>query len=360
MLVNMANSARRCRPLSEWPEPDRAAWAHAHRPKEPTQPGGLAAHWSSQRSRKAAIGYGRFLSWLGNRGWLAPEQPSGDRVTPVQFEAYISDLSLRNRGFTVYRRSRELYDAIRVMAPDRDWRWLQHAVVTLRSKVRHVRNKLGRLSTPSELVALGQSLMAEAEAAPRWTLLRRAVRYRDGLMIAVLGHSLLPLRNHAAIAVERHLRKVGGLFWLHIAPSETKTQSTFETALPEGLSVRTELYLRRYRPILLSRAGRSPAPPLDALWISEEALPMTERSVQSRVRAHTRAAFGEPLPPQWFRVAGGLIEDPALRNAWGISDHPPPTSLKKQKPDRRTAQAIAAEGEVNTEAPEIHSQTEPV
>jgi len=178
----------RCLPVEEWPAPDRDAWAKAIAPDDLLDPGGLGGHWSLASRRKTSKGYGRFLAWLEQMGLLDPSCSPADRVTPELATAYVEHLFASNRGYTVLCRAQELYDAIRVMAPDRDWTWLRKLGSAIRSRTTPARNKEGLIQSPAALADLGAKLMTQAESDANLTLLQRAVRYRDGLMIAFLAY----------------------------------------------------------------------------------------------------------------------------------------------------------------------------
>ena len=229
------------------------------------------------------------------------------------------------------------------MAPERDWSWLRSAAAVLRSRAKSVRNKRARLRAPHELTALGRSLMLEAEAACNWTALQRAIQFRDGLVIVLLAYRPLRLRNFAALALDRHLTRHGNRFWIHIPASETKSSRVFEAPMPEALNAQLERYLSYYRPILLNRGGRRAAAELDALWVSEVGTAMAGISIHKRIRKHTRAAFGEPVPPHWFRDAAATsiaIEDPLhVRGIVSILGHASLDTAEQHYIQARTIEA---------------------
>jgi hypothetical protein len=322
MMMTSNRSPSRCWRVEEWPTSDRAAWQRAQKPGDLLEDGGFASRWSKNTSRKTASGYGRFLGWLSHHGLLDPDSAPAGRITRACVDAYIKELAEVNGGYTLFCRTQELYDAIRVMAPDRDWRWLCRLAGTLRSRAVSVKNKRARLRPAGELVELGRRLMNEAERRPGWSPLRRAVHYRDGLMIALLAHRPLRLGNYTATAVGRHLVRHAAGYWLSFTALETKNRRVFEAPIPISLGSFLDRYLGHYRPILLTRGDRQPAAKLNALWVSEAATPMAQISIHNRIRKHTRAVFGAALPPHWFRDASVTtiaIEDPVhVRSAMNI------------------------------------------
>ena len=290
---------RRCLAVEDWPTPDRVAWASAIHAGDLLEPGGPAAHWSAASHRKTSSGYGRYLAWLQARGLLDFCCPPADRVTKELVAAYVDHLLAVNRGYTVLCRVQELYDAMRVMAPDRDWAWLRRIGSAIRSRTRPAKSKEGRVQAPDRLANLGMELMAWAEAATDQTPLQRAVLFRDGLMIALLAYRPIRISDFAAMAIGRQLVQQGCRYWLKV--EETKTRRLLEVAIPAAIQPGLERYLQHHRVVLLTGANRRPAPKTDALWVSETATPMAVISIHNRFRRHTRAAFGVAVSPHLFR-----------------------------------------------------------
>jgi len=79
--------ARRCLPVHEWPEPDRAAWAAAHRRGGLLDDDGLASSWAPPTSDLIARGYGTFLAFLARTGDFDPTAPPAARVTRPRIES---------------------------------------------------------------------------------------------------------------------------------------------------------------------------------------------------------------------------------------------------------------------------------
>jgi site-specific recombinase XerD len=291
-----------CLRVEDWPDPDREAWATAIHGGDFLEEGGPASHWSPASLRKTASGFGHYLAWLQDRGRLDPASLPADRVTKEQVSAYVEDLSARNRGYTILCRIQELYDAIRVMAPDRDWAWLRRIGSAIRSRTKPAKSKEGRVQTPGRLANLGLELMARADAATDQTPLQRAVLFRDGLMIALLAYRpALRISNLAAMAIGHHLVQQGSAYWLHFEAEEMKGRRMFEATVPADVRPGLDRYIQHYRVILLTGANRRPAAKTDALWVSETATPMAVISIHNRFRTHTRAAFGVAVPPHLFR-----------------------------------------------------------
>ena len=74
---------RRCLPVAQWPEADRAAWAAAHRRGGLLDDDGLAASWAPATNTIIAGGYGRFLSYLAETEGLDPTAVAPGSRSPV-------------------------------------------------------------------------------------------------------------------------------------------------------------------------------------------------------------------------------------------------------------------------------------
>ena len=308
------DETRSCLRVEHWPASDRGAWASAIHAGDLLEPGGPAGHWSAASRRKTSSGYGRYLVWLGARDLLDSSCPPADRVTKELVATYVDDLAACNRGYTVLCRVQELYDAIRVMTPDRDWAWLRRIGSAIRSRTKPAKSKLGRVPPPHLLAELGLDLMAQAQSAGDLTPLQRAVQFRDGLMIALLAFRPLRISNFSAITIGRQLVQQGNGYWLRFEVEEMKTRRVLEVGIPAAIRPNLERYLQHYRAMLLTKAGRRAPAETDALWVSETATPMAPISIHNRFRKRTKAAFGVPVSPHLFRDSAATavaIDGPA-------------------------------------------------
>jgi hypothetical protein len=215
MTCNSDNAATRCPRVEEWPPLHRRSWAAAFKKGGLFDEPGRAADWRPATTEKTRKGYGAWLNWMRARGGadcdLIDASRPEDFVTPDVVRAYIDHLAARRSSMTVYNRIQELYGAIRVMAPGRDWSWLKAAQDNLLGRARPSRNKLARLKDGALIEELGMRLMAEAEAAPKrdsragvgMTELQRALAFRDGLMIALLIRRPFRIKNFVSLKDRR-------------------------------------------------------------------------------------------------------------------------------------------------------------
>lgn len=154
-MAEFADGAiRRCLPVAQWPEPDRAAWATAHRRGGLLDDDGLAASWAPATNAIIAGGYGRFLSFLMRMGDLDSHQPPATRINRARVEAYVAELRERNHSSTVAARLLQLVRAAAVMAPNTDWTWLRRIRARLRRMATPARDDRARLMPAQTLIDL--------------------------------------------------------------------------------------------------------------------------------------------------------------------------------------------------------------
>jgi integrase len=295
-------------PVDSWPAGDRERWHKGVERGGLFGGGGAGASWSDASRFKTARGYDAWLRWLAAREQLDPKMKPDGRVTRERVASYVAELGTRLAPYTVLCRVQELYDALRVLAPEADWQWLAQLYRNLRKRVRPVRDKLSRLKPVDELAALGERLMDKAEAAPEWSARRRAVLYRDGLAITLLAYRVIRLKNLAMMRLGCHLTKIGDCWHIHFTAEETKSHVPYEAFFPPKLKPRLERYLDVHRPVLMrgeQADGRPDAKPihpeLDAVWVSEVGTHLEYGALERRIFVQTRDAFGRGLYPHMFR-----------------------------------------------------------
>jgi integrase len=272
--------------------------------------GGAGANWSEASRFKVARGYGYWLSWLANRNLCDPDLGPDDRVNRERVAAYVAEITPTRAPYTVLCRIEELYSAMRVMAPEADWDWLLELCRTLSARVRSIRDKFSRLKPIHELAALGERLMEEAETEAICSPTRRAVRFRDGLMIGLLAYRPVRQKNFTSMRLGQHLVKASGCWALLFGASETKTRVPYEAAFPAALAPKLERYLEVHWPVLMRGNGahhKGDAPPinpgLDAVWVSEVGTQLEQHALACRIVKLTRKAFGHSVSPHMFRDA---------------------------------------------------------
>jgi len=330
MIDPKKDPRRHCPRPEEWPIPDRCAWRAATTKGDILEPGGDGADWAPLSRRKIAKGYARWLTWLNTHQLLDPAAAPAARITPDRVRDYVLELKNINAPYTVLARVQELYQAIRVMAPERDWAWLRRIETRVRHGAVSVRNKRQRVVPSETLISYGVELMTTADDPESGSPVKRACRYRDGLMTALLAGRPLRRRNFARIEIGRHLvQDDNGEYWIRFEGHETKTGEPIEAPVPAALVPRLERYLTEFRPFLLQRAerkSRSAQRSDSSLWISVHGAAMTEIGIYFAISQLTKERFGHVVNPHLFRDSAATsiaIEDPEhvliVRNVLGHS-----------------------------------------
>ena len=338
MTICQEDPGRRCLKVDEWPPADQAAWATAIRPGHVLDDLGAASHWSPATLHKNRRGYGRWLTFLHGRNGIAPDQQPEDRVTKESVRRYLALLEEQDLApYTVVARIDELRAVISAMAPDGDRGWLNDLVTRLKRRALPTVNKRPRLKPSADLFRWGLGHMDAAEAATGRHANLFAVRYRDGLMVALLAARPLRLSNLASIRIGHHLVRNGDTWLLVFEAHEIKNRRPFETPVPEELVPYLERYLDLWRPLLIQ--GRQ----TDRLWTTRRGRPMGSKAAYDRITKVTKRAFGTPLNPHLFRDCFATtiaIEDPEhVRISASILGHASLATTEKYYNQARTLEA---------------------
>jgi site-specific recombinase XerC len=318
MSVPMTDPRRRVLSLPEWPDADRRAWQAAIAPADVpsfTQRS-AAAGLAAATLRKTMGGYGRWLGFLDRQGWLEPQMPAIDRVTPERVAAYFDELrAVGNADHTIIGRFQELEVALRLVGDGRDMSWLRKpGGVALRRRL-PMRRRLLVIPHSRDLYEWGIGMMTQAMtlAGPD----RRRVMLRDGLLIAIAAARGMRLRSLAGLQLGQHVvRATDGIWWVVLDEIDVKTEKPIEYPLPTSLQTWVERYLAVERQELL--AGRLET----AFWLNWSGRRLGLRGVEKRIRWWSEKRFGKEgtFGPHRFRHAIGTtgpIEDPAAAPASG-------------------------------------------
>jgi len=291
-----------CLKPEDWPRKCLCAWEGALSAPGLFDESKPAARWRPATVEKIRKGFGVYLHWLLWRGQLPANIDLAALVTLERARDFQEALTAIGRApLTIYNRLQELHFAMRALAPNHDWSWLGQAAKRMRRCAKPVRQKLPRLQPVEQLKRLGLGLMTEAISDPSLTNYKRALMYRDGLMITLLAHRPLRLKNFAALTIGKSLILDGGVGSISFSREEMKSKRPLETLLPDELAGALLTYLTGYRSWLVSHAHADSAGVSDAMWISNEGRGMTEDSIYKMIKRRTREAFGVDLSPHLFR-----------------------------------------------------------
>ncbi len=303
---------RACLKIAAWPMEDRTLWEVACRPADILEiDAGSRSQHSRISNRKAAKGYGRWLTYLTLFDPQVLPLAPAMRITRERVKTYIEHLQgIGNSSQTLLARLQELGEVAKVMNPAGDCTFINRMAARIRATHKPVRSK-AHLKLSDELVDLGFAVMQQAEGKSG---LDAAILFRDGLIISFLALVPLRRRNLARLYLGQNLIESGGQWFVILGSDETKTHGVLELEWPEVLLAPLKVYLEVYRLHLMARDGRWTKPVTDELWVSKDGSPMTEIAIFDRVRARTAAAFGKAMNPHLFRDAAATtlaIGDPA-------------------------------------------------
>jgi integrase len=136
-------------------------------------------------------------------------------------------------------------------------------------------------------------MMAEATDRPLPPR-TRALRYRDGLLIAFLALRPVRLANLAAMSLDRHLEFNEEGVWVRFAAAEVKNRRPLEFHWPTILLAPLRTYLEVHRSVLLEGADTP------ILWLGGLG-PLSLKGVQQAVPAAVKRELGIAIPPHFFR-----------------------------------------------------------
>jgi integrase len=309
-------------PVELWPPADKSAWETACRPSVRLKRGGAASHLRPVTQNILAQRYGLFLDFASRSKRFDQTAEAGGHVTPELVELYVAELKKRVSSVTVYGSVQKLRRITQLIAVKRDLGWLIEIERELFSSMRP-RSKWDKVVLAEIIIEAGLTLIAEAETAKKLPKLTRARMARNGLMLALLAHYPIRLKNFAALEIGRSLVKVDKVWWIILSASETKEKRADERPIEDYVGKAIDKYLQTYRPILARDKGAC-----SALWLAKNGEAMAQCSLGEVVTETTRATLGVAINPHMFRTAGATSsavhagDQPRLGSALLHHTHP--------------------------------------
>jgi integrase len=282
-------------PFAEWPPAAREAWIKATQRNDPFDESGFAAHWRDASKQKVVSAYGRWLTFLQQKGALNVDAPPSAGMSIDLLRAYVDELREQVSSVTLAGRVTDLQQALRVMIPAQSFPYLDRAQQLLVARARPSRDKRRKHIHPSIVFESTLKLLDRAEHEPCRRDVWRAGRFRDALLIAILCSRAPRLRNLGGMKIGQHLVRAGDRYLIRFKENETKGKRRIEQTLPFTLTRYVDRYLGHHRPILL-RARTS-----DRVWISNHGSNMAEMSIYARVKKVTKREFDIARNPHSFR-----------------------------------------------------------
>ena len=284
-------------PICEWPQSNRQAWEDACRPGIRLTPGGAASYLTEVSRQDFANRFGAFLGFLQRSGRLKLNAAVTTLVTLDNVEAYIAELKTRVRSGTVWNCIYKLRRAAELMAPTSDFSWLAEIERDL-TLVIEPKSKFHRTVFTQRLAEAGLTLVAEAQQSAKNDL-DRARGVRNGLMVALLAHCPIRIKNFATLEIGRTFKQVQDNWWIALPACSTKTKRLDERRVPEILNGALDLYLDQSRPLLIGSNA-----PTDFLWISSRTGGrFTTKNLGTLISKITYRTLGVDVSPHLFRTA---------------------------------------------------------
>jgi hypothetical protein len=214
--TGQAGQPIRTLPKELWSLADKTAWEEACRPGMRLTRGGRASHLRAVTQNDLAKRYGYFLDFVSRSRRLDSEAKAGVHVTLENVEQYVEELKKRVSSVTVYGSIHKLRRTTQLIAPEQEVAWLMEIERELFSQMRP-RSKWDRVVLAEVIVEAGLTLIAEAELSLKLPKLTRARMVRNGLMLALLAHSPIRLKNFSALEIGRSIIKIDEIWWILLA-----------------------------------------------------------------------------------------------------------------------------------------------
>jgi integrase len=200
-----------------------------------------------------------------------------------------------------------------LLASDRDWTWLRE-IACDRELEAKPKPRFDRIVTSERLVEAGLGLIRAACQNPRLRRYRRATLIRNGLMVALLAHMPIRLKNFVDLKLGTSFKRIGDRWWIVLGRGETKSKVADERPVPRYLNQAIATYLTFARPVLLGHRefvmgeedGNGAARDMltGSLWVGATGLPLGYSGVERTIMDSTRQTIGRAISPHNFRRNG--------------------------------------------------------
>jgi len=208
-------------------------------------------------------------------------------------KAFADDQKARGlRDSTLHCRLRTLADALRMMAPEMDVRFITHpGNRPLRQIFPPVPRRV-EVRDSRELLQYARDLHDQGLKGTSYDNGNTALR--DAALLGLLACHGTRCRAVHEMRIEQNLFYRDGRYWARFSEANTKMGRSYELPLPDALTPLFDDYLRIARPAL---GGAK----TDCLWVSVRQGPLSKQALAAAVAARTRAWTGTPHGPHWLR-----------------------------------------------------------
>ena len=286
-------------PYDQWPASDRTMWTALRKPGGPFDDRGALTDLRETSMETLQNRYGRWLEWLRRSDPAALEAPPAVRVTLPRLASWLEALA----HTAPMSRLMFVDGVLRIAsaaAPEADWTCHRRVKAKLQRAAARgdPARKAGRVLSSRMLLDAGRELAGPgAEAAT--TPLQRAVRHRNGTMVAFLAMIPIRRRAFAGLRIGKALIITPEVLILDLPGDLTKNRLPYEGHVGEPVAGLMRSYLEQTRPFLLARGEQSH----DWLWVGDRGQPLSYAWIGPKIAGITERLTGKRIPPHFFRDA---------------------------------------------------------
>lgn len=284
-------------PLEEWPAADHAMWAALRQQGGPFEDRGALAGLRETSVETLQNRYGRWLEWLRRTDPDALDEPPAARVTLPRLRGWLDALA-HTAPMSQLMFVDGLLHVVTAAAPDADWSAHRRVKAHLKQAAGtgDPARKAGRVLSSRVLLQAAVAL-AGPEAAT--TPLQRAVRQRNGTMVAFLAMIPIRRRAFAGLKVGRSLIVCPDRLILALPGALTKSHRPLECDIADPAAGLLRAYLADTRPFLMARSKQRH----DLVWVMDDGRPFGENYLGTKIADITERLTGKRISPHLFRDA---------------------------------------------------------
>ena len=291
---------------ADWPAIDQQFWERALTPGDLLDEPNYASRIRPATLKSIVVGYRRWLVFLAETNRLDPASSPADRVTPANVGAYFQHLRQSQSNASVIQRMAEVRQAMRIMHPEADFRWITAPKGRSLASLLPVVPKPIRNIDSKVLYEWGLSMMRDAvqETNPE----HGRLKYRNGLLIAILAARAPRVTSMASLRLGTTVLRHETGYRLVFGHEDVKTGRHIEYDTPVGLKAAIEHYVIVVRAELVTGADHG------WFWVNQYGDRMSKSEISDMIQRQSKATFGQTFGPHRFRHALGTsapLADPA-------------------------------------------------